>query len=74
MPIVEFLKNELQKEHPDKKRLFAIVESLMKISDKRALHDLGLLYDSCEADIKEVTEEALRCIDVNWKENLKIQK
>ena len=71
MPIVEFLKKELEKEEPDKKRLFAIVESLMKISDKRALHHLGLLLESCDADIKEVTEEALKCIEPNWKENLK---
>jgi len=71
MPIIEFLKKELQKVDPNKKRLFTIVESLMKISDKRALSHLGILYKSCEADIKEVTEEALRCIDPNWKENLK---
>jgi len=71
MPIIEFLKKELQKQGPNKKHLFTIVESLMKISDKRALSHLGLLYESCEADIKEVTEEALRCIDPNWKENLK---
>jgi len=74
IPIIEFLKKEITKEVPDKKRLFAIVESLMKISDKRALSHLGLLYASCEADIKNVTEEALRCIDPNWKENLKNDK
>lgn len=73
MPIIEFLKEEVKKEEPDKKRLFTIIESLMKISDKRALTHLGLLYNSCEADIKDVTEDALRCIDPNWKENLKIK-
>ena len=71
LPIIDFLKKELQKKEPNKNRLFIIVESLMKISDKRALSHLGLLYDSCEADIKDVTEEALKCIDPNWKENLK---
>ncbi|MFX1276278.1 MAG: HEAT repeat domain-containing protein [Promethearchaeota archaeon] len=74
MSIIEFLKKENEKEEPDKKRLFVIIESLMKISDKRALSELGLLYDSCEPDIKEMTEEALRCIDPHWQENLKQNK
>ena len=73
MPIIEFLKKELETDDPDKTRLFVIIESLMKIGDKRALTDLGLLYESCEADIKSITEEALECIDPKWKENLKNQ-
>jgi len=73
MPIIDFLKEELEKDEPDKTRLFIIVESLMKIGDKRALTHLGLLYDSCEADIKSITEEALTCIDPKWKQNLKNQ-
>jgi HEAT repeat protein len=73
MPIIDFLKAELEKDDPDKNRLFVIVESLMKIGDKRALTHLGLLYNSCEADIKNITEEALECIDPNWKENIKNQ-
>ena len=73
MPIVDFLKEELEKNEPDKTRLFIIVESLMKIGDKRALTHLGLLHNSCEADIKTITEEALECIDPQWKDNLKNQ-
>ena len=73
MPIIEFLKKELENDDPDKTRLFVIIESLMKIGDKRALTHLGLLHKSCEADIKTITEEALECIDPMWKENLKNQ-
>jgi len=43
---------------------------LMKIGDKRALEHLGLLSRSCESDLKKLTEEAIECIDPNWKENL----
>ena len=71
MPITDFLKKEIESEEPDKTRLFVIMESLIKIGDKRALTHLGLLYSSCEADLKAITEEALKCIDINWKENLK---
>ena len=70
MPIIEFLKKELEKENPDKQRLFVIVESLMRLGDKRALTHLGILYESCEGDIKKLTEEAFNCIDPNWKENI----
>lgn len=72
MSIVEILKIELEKQDikQDKTLLFLIVESLMKIGDKRALEHLGLLLESCEGEIKNLTEEALECIDPNWKENL----
>jgi len=73
MVIVELLKRELEKHESeqDKSLLFLIVESLMKIGDKRALEHLGLLSRSCESDLKKLTEEAIECIDPNWKENLK---
>jgi len=72
MAIVELLKKELEKQESeqDKSLLFLIVESLMKIGDKRALEHLGLLLEVCEGDIRSLTEEALECIDPNWKENL----
>jgi len=72
MIIVEILKRELEKHESeqDKSLLFLIVESLMKIGDKRALEHLGLLSRSCESDLKKLTEEAIECIDPNWKENL----
>jgi HEAT repeat protein len=72
MVIVELLKRELEKHENEQDRslLFLIVESLMKIGDKRALEHLGLLLEVCEGDIKNLTEKALECIDPNWKENL----
>lgn len=72
MLIVEILKKELEKseEEQDKTRLFIIIESLMKIGDKRALEHLGILLDSCHNDIRKLTEEAFECIDPNWKQRL----
>ncbi|MBD3254033.1 MAG: hypothetical protein GF383_03030 [Candidatus Lokiarchaeota archaeon] len=72
-PIIKILKRELRKneEEQDKTRLFLLIESLMKIGDKRALEHLGLLLDSCVAEIKNLTEKALKCIDPNWKTNIK---
>ena len=73
IPITEFLKVETQKpeEEQDKTRIFLIIESLMKIGDKRALSHLGILLNSCHSDIQKLTEEAFECIDPNWKDNIK---
>ncbi|MFX0000302.1 MAG: HEAT repeat domain-containing protein [Candidatus Hodarchaeota archaeon] len=73
MLIIEFLKQEVEKpeEEQDKTRLFIIIESLMKIGDKRALEHLGILLDSCYSDIRKLTEEAFECIDPDWKLNIK---
>jgi HEAT repeat protein len=70
--IVDILKKELEKHEneQDKSLLFLIVESLMKIGDKRALEQLGILSRSCESELKKLTEEAIECIDPNWKNNL----
>lgn len=72
MAIIEILKSELEKSEieQDKSLLFLIVESLMKIGDKRALEQLGILSSSCESELKKLTEEAIACIDPNWKKNL----
>jgi len=73
MLIVKILKEELKlpEENQDKQRLFLIIESLMKIGDKRALEHLGILLNSCHEDIRNLTAEAFECIDPKWKENLK---
>jgi len=73
MLIVDFLKKEIElpEEQQDKQRIFLIVESLMKIGDKRALEHLGILLDSCDHEIRTLTEEAFECIDPNWKNNIK---
>lgn len=72
MIIVDVLKREVAKadEEQDKSLLFLIIESLMKIGDKRALEHLGILLNSCDDEIKALTESALECLDTNWKENL----
>jgi len=70
MSIIEILKQETIKQNPDRKLLFVIIESLMKIGDKRALEDLGILHNSCDANIQELTEQAFECIDPNWKQNI----
>ena len=73
MLIIEFLREEVEKAEVDqnKTRLFIIIESLMKIGDKRALEHLGILLDSCHSDIRKLTEEAFECIDPKWKLNVK---
>jgi len=75
-PILDVLIKELGKpeDSQDKALLFIIIESLMEIGDKRALQHLGLLLDSCHADIRKRTEEAFECIDINWRENIKKNK
>ena len=76
LSILKILSEELGKleENQDKARIFLIIDSLMKIGDKRALQHLGILIDSCDADIRERTEKAFECIDVNWRENIKKSK
>ncbi|UCC19483.1 MAG: HEAT repeat domain-containing protein [Promethearchaeota archaeon] len=71
--IIDILQEEVKKPEvdQDKTRLFIIIESLMKIGDKRALKHLGVLLDSCHNDIRKLTEEAFECIDPEWKLNVK---
>jgi HEAT repeat protein len=73
MLIVDMLKKELElpENSQDKQRIFLIIESLMKIGDSRALEHLGILLESCDADIKQMTEKAFECIDPLWKEKIK---
>jgi HEAT repeat protein len=73
LEIIGYLKQEIEKpeEDQDKTRLFIIIESLMKIGDKRALEHLGILLKSCHNDIRKLTEEAFECIDPEWKLNIK---
>jgi HEAT repeat protein len=71
--IIDILKEELKlpEEGQDKQRIFLIIESLMKIGDKNALNDLGILLNSCDNDIRQLTIQAFECIDPNWKGNIK---
>ena len=72
--LIEFLQKELEKpeKQQDKQRLFIIIESLMEIGDKRALESLGILHKSCnDEELKGMTENAMGCIDPNWKNTIK---
>ena len=73
MPIIKILKDELEKteQGQNSNRLFVIIESLMKIGDKRALEQLGLISATCDDELKKLSEEALECLDPRWKENIK---
>jgi len=73
MPIVNVLKDELAKpeKEQDRNRLFLLIESLMKIGDKRALEQLGIIINTCDDELKKLSEEALECIDPDWKDNIK---
>ncbi len=70
MSIIEVLKREFDREFIDKMRLFYIIESLMKIGDERALAYLNILFNSSDTEIKDLTLEALDCIDPHWQKNI----
>ena len=70
IPLIRFLKERFNKNDPNKDLIFVTIESLMKLGDKRALTELGLIMDSCDEEIKGLTEQTLDCIDSNWRENL----
>jgi len=73
--LTDLLNKELQlpENKQNKSKLFALVESLIKIGDKKALEDIGILLESCSSDLKELSEKSLECVDPNWKENVKTQ-
>ena len=52
----------------DKYRIIYIIESLVKIKDKRALSYIGRFLSSNDKDIKNLTEEAFDVIEPNWRE------
>jgi len=66
--IVEKFNEEQEKNEIDKFRIIYIIESLIKIKDKRALSYLGLLLDSSDEDIKNLALKAFDAIEPNWKE------
>jgi HEAT repeat protein len=70
IPLIRLLKRKINEVDPDKDLVFVIIESLMKLGDKRALTELGLIMDSCDEEIRGLTEQTLDCIDSNWRENL----
>lgn len=66
--IIEKLKEEQEKIEIDKFRIIYIIESLIKIKDKRALSYLGPLLESSDDDIKDLTLKAFNVIEPTWQE------
>ncbi|MEE9379010.1 MAG: HEAT repeat domain-containing protein [Candidatus Lokiarchaeia archaeon] len=72
--IVEIFEEEQEKNEIDKFRIIYIIESLIKIKDKRALPYLGLLLNSSDEDIKNLALKAFDAIEPNWKEIVKRER
>lgn len=72
--IIEKFKEEQEKTEIDKFRIIYIIESLIKLKDKRALPYLGPLIDSTDNDIKKLAIEAFNVIEPNWKEIIKEER
>ncbi len=72
--IVEKFEEEQEKTEIDKFRIIYIIESLIKIKDKRALPYLGLLLNSSDEDIKNLALKAFDAIEPNWKEIVKKER
>jgi HEAT repeat protein len=68
--ILEKLSYELEKEHLDKRNLIFIIESLMRIKDKRALPQLSSFLDSEFEEIRNLAEKAFDSIEPRWREIL----
>ncbi|KKN26187.1 hypothetical protein LCGC14_0877170 [marine sediment metagenome] len=72
--IVEKLNEELKKIEPDKYRIIYIIESLIKIKDKRALKYIGRLLEYPDGDIQNLTQNAFDTIELNWREIVKKER
>ena len=64
--IVEKLKNETSKDEIDKRTVLIIIESLMRIKDKRALPYLSKFLSSKYEEIRQLTEKAFDEIEPRW--------
>ncbi len=66
--IVERLKMEMDKDEYDKRTVFIIIESLMRIKDKRALPYLSKFLTSKFEEIRQLTVRAFDEIEPRWNE------
>jgi len=64
--IIEKLKIETDKDEFDKRTILIIIESLMKIRDKRALPYLSKFLTSKFEEIRQLTERAFNEIEPRW--------
>ncbi|MFX0020515.1 MAG: HEAT repeat domain-containing protein [Promethearchaeota archaeon] len=67
--IIERLKEELDKPEIEKNKLkiIFIIESLMKIKDKRALVFIGPFLNSTDEKLKNLAQKAFDEIEPNWR-------
>ena len=68
MRIIEKLEENINQGNIDKYRIIYIIESLVKIKDKRALSYIGRFLSSNDKVIKNLAEEAFDVIEPNWRE------
>jgi len=66
--IIEKLEEEKEKTEPDKYRIIYILESLIRIKDKRALSYIGSFLDSSDKEVRELAYKAFDTIEPNWRE------
>lgn len=72
--ILEKLKEELKNVDPDKMKLVYIIESLMRIGDKRALPYIGYFLNSEDDELRTLSERAFDVIEPNWREIVKKER
>lgn len=72
--ILEKLNQVLENVVLDKRNLIFIIESLMKIKDKRALPYLSPFLNSEFEEIRSLTEKAFDSIEPSWREILEREK
>ncbi|MBY9002461.1 MAG: HEAT repeat domain-containing protein [Candidatus Lokiarchaeota archaeon] len=66
--IIEKLNNETTKNEFDRRTVLFIIESLMRIKDKRALPHLSKFLTSNFEEIRQLTEKAFNEIEPRWNE------
>ncbi|TXT61829.1 MAG: PBS lyase HEAT-like repeat protein [Promethearchaeota archaeon] len=72
--IIEKLREEQNKNRTDKYRIAHIIESLIKLKDKRALAYIGCYLNHPDEAIRDLTREAFDVIEPDWREIIKKAK
>jgi hypothetical protein len=72
--IIEKLEEEQKKGEIDKYRIKYILESLIRIKDKRALGYIGIYLDFPDKELQELTQKAFDHIEPNWREIIKKER
>ncbi|MFX0187924.1 MAG: HEAT repeat domain-containing protein [Candidatus Hodarchaeota archaeon] len=67
MRIIEKLEEDKKQGSLDKYRIIYIIESLIRIKDRRALSYIGQFLSSDDEEVKKLAEEAFDAIEPNWR-------